>query len=82
MHNIKQEWTELLTYRPDNYAHFFSEDCEPKNAIAQLLVATERLDLQDTWESRPKKGQVLVTSHGQRMTYSIVVKKRHLDEID
>ena len=71
-----------LTYRRDNYAHFFSEDCESINAIAKLLVATERLDLQDTWESRPKKGQVLVTSHGQHNTYSIVVKKRHFDEID
>ena len=45
-------------------------------------MVTERLDFQDIWESRPKKGQVLVTSHGQHKTYSIVVKKRHFDEID
>ena len=82
VHNIKHKWTEPLTYRRDNYAHFLSEDCEPTNAIAKLLVATERLDLQDTWESRPKRGQVLVTPHGQHKTYSIVVKKRHFDEID
>ena len=47
-----------------------------------MLVATEHFDLQDTWESRPKKGQVLVTSRGQHETYSIVVKKRHFDKID
>ena len=82
MPNIRHEWTEPLNYRRENYAHFLSEDCEPKNAISKLLVATERLDLQDTWENRPKLGQVLVTPHGQYKTYSIVVKKRHFDEID
>ena len=82
VHNIKLESTEPLTYRRDNYAHFISEDCDPSNAIAKLLVATERLDLLNTWESRPKKGQVLVPSHGKHKTYSVVVKKRHFDEID
>ena len=55
---------ESLTFRRDNYAHFISEDCEPMNPISKLLVATERLDLQDLWGYRPKKGQVLVTPHG------------------
>ena len=82
VHNIKHECTEPLAYRRGTYAHFLSEDYEPTNAIAKLLVATERLDLQDTLENRPKKEQVLVTSHGQHKTYSIVVKKRHFDEID
>ena len=80
--NIRYEWTEPLTYRRDNYAHFLSEDCEPTNAISKLLVTTERLDLQGTWESRPKLGQVLVTPHVQYKPYSIIVKKRHFDEID
>ena len=62
--NVIHQWTEPLTYRHDNYALFISEDCEPTNLIAKLLVATERLDLQDLWACRPKKGQVLVTPHG------------------
>ena len=71
--NIIHEWTEPLTYRRNNCAHFLSEDCEPANTITKLLIATERLDLQDLWESRPKRGQVLVTPHGQHKTYLMVV---------
>ena len=80
--NIIHEWTEPLTYRRENYAHFLSEDCEPTNPIVKLLVATERLDLQDIRESQPRTGQVLITPHGQHKTYSVVIKKRHFDEVD
>ena len=31
---------------------------------------------------RPQKGQVLVTPHGRRYTYSIVVKRKHNDTLD
>ena len=57
--NIIHELTEPLTYRRGSYTHFLSEDCEPMNPIVKLLVATERLDLQDIRESQPKTGQVL-----------------------
>ena len=80
--NIIHEWTEPLTYRRDNYAHFLSEDCEPTNPIVKLLVATERLDLQDNRESQPKTRRVLVTPHGQHKTYSVVIKKRHFDKVE
>ena len=54
--NIIHKWTEALTYRRDNCAHFLLEDCEAAKADTKLLVATERQHLQDLWESRPKKG--------------------------
>ena len=84
--NIIHESTERIvayhiTYRQDNYAHFLSEKCEHANVIIKLLIATERLDLQDFRESRPKKGQILVTPHGQHKTYLIVVKRRRFDEV-
>ena len=31
--SICHEWTERITYRRDNYAHFISEDCEHSNTI-------------------------------------------------
>ena len=80
--NVIHQWTEPLTFRHDNYAHFISKDCEPTNPIAKLLVDTELLDLQDLWGCRPKKGQVLVTPHGRHKTYSVVIKRRHVDNID
>ena len=80
--NIIYKWTEPLTYRRDNYEHFLSEDCEPTNPIVKLLVATERLDLQDIRESQTRTGQVLITPHGQHKTYSAVIKKWHFDEVD
>ena len=52
------------------------------NPIAKLLVATKRLDLQDLWGCRPKKRQVLVPSHGRHKTYSVVLKRRHVDNVD
>ena len=55
--NIIHEWTESLTYRRDNYAHFLSEDFVRTNTIVKLLVATERLDLQDIRESQPRTGK-------------------------
>ena len=79
---VIHQWKEPLTYRRDNYAHFISEDCEPNNNIAKLLIATNRLDIENLWACRPKKGKVLVTPHGQYKTYSLVVKRRHNDEID
>ena len=79
---VTHQWTEPLTYKKDNYAHFISEDCEPTNSIAKLLVATDRLDLQDLRECRSIKGQILATPHGRYKTYSIVVKKRHNDDLD
>ena len=80
--NVTHQWREPLTYRIDNYVHFLSENCEPTNPIAKLLVATERLDLQDIWARRPQKGQILVTPHGRYNTYSLVVKQKHNDELD
>ena len=82
MTKIINEWTETVTYRRDNCAHFLSEDCEPADAIIKLLVATERLDLQDICESQTKMGKILTTPHGQHKTHSIVVKRRHFDEVD
>ena len=76
------QWTESLTFRRDNYVHFISEDCEPTNPIAKLLMATERLDLQDLWRCRPKMGQVLVTPHGGHKTYSVSIKTRHVKNVD
>ena len=53
------------------------------NPIAKFLVATERLHLQDLWGCHSKKGQVLVTSHGQHKTRSVVMKeKRRVDDVD
>ncbi|XP_051153829.1 uncharacterized protein LOC127291410 [Leptopilina boulardi] len=80
--NVIQKWSEPLTYERDNYAHFMSEDCEPVDAISKLLVATERIDLQELQEKRPKIGQILITPSGRYCTYSIIVKQRHYDEID
>ena len=57
--NVIHQWAEPLTFRHDNYGHFISEDCEPTNPIAKLLVATERLDLQDLWGCRPKRDKSL-----------------------
>ena len=42
---VIHQWKDPLTYRRDNYAHFISEDCEPSNNIAKLLIATDRLDI-------------------------------------
>ena len=80
--HVIHQWTEPLTLRLDNYAHFISEDCEPTNSIAKFLVAAECLDLQKLWGCRLKKGQVLVTPHGRHKTYSIVIKRRHVDDVD
>ena len=80
--SIRHEWTEPLTYKHENYAHFISEDCEPTNPIFKLLIATERLDVQDLWGCRPVKGQVLATQHGRHTIYSIVVKRKHVDELE
>lgn len=79
---IIQRWTEPMTYKCDNYAHFLSEDCKPRNQIAKLLISTECLDLQDHWECRPETGRVLATPHGGHKTYSIVIKKYQNYELD
>ena len=78
--SIRHEWTEPITYRRDNYAHFISEDCEPANTIFKLLIATDRVDPQELWEKRPRKGQILVTPLGKYKTYSIVIQKYHFDD--
>ena len=63
--SIRHEWTEPISYRRDNYAHFISEDCEPSNAIFKLLIAKDRVDPQELWEKRPRKGRILVTALGK-----------------
>ena len=80
--HVTHQWTASLTFRCDNYAHFISEDWDPANLIAKLLIATERLDLQDLWGLRHKKGKVLVTPHGRHKTYPVVIKRRHVDNVD
>ena len=73
---------EPLTFRHDNYAHFISEEYEPTNPIAKLLVTAECLDLQDLWVFCPKKEQVLVSPHGRHKTHSIVIKRRHVNDVN
>ncbi|XP_051155718.1 uncharacterized protein LOC127278183 [Leptopilina boulardi] len=80
--NILHQWAEPLTFKRDNYAHFIAEDCEPVDSISKLLIATEKIDVQDIRDSKLKKGQVHVTLCGKYRVYSIVVKKRHFDELD
>ena len=43
--HITHQWTESLTFKHDDYAHFISENCEPMNPIVKLLVTTVRLGL-------------------------------------
>ncbi|XP_051161523.1 uncharacterized protein LOC127281712 [Leptopilina boulardi] len=80
--NVFHQWTEPLTYKKDNIAHFISEDCEPVDSISKLLIATNKIDLQDIRDNNPIKGQVQVTLCGRYKIYSIVVKKRHSDELN
>ena len=78
--SIHHEWTEPITYRRDNYAHFISDDCEPSNTIFKLLIAAVRVDPQELWEKRPRKDQVIVTPLGKYKTYSIAIQENNFND--
>ena len=72
---------ESLVYLRDKYVHFLSADCVPTTSVSKLLVAIGAIDLEELKEKKPRTGQVLVISRDKFKVYTVILKKRHSDNL-
>ncbi|XP_051153496.1 protein NYNRIN-like [Leptopilina boulardi] len=72
---------EPITHSEDNMVHFISSDCEAVTPVTRLLLSVGRIDLKELDDTKPKKGQVLVTPRKRTKTYTIVLNNRHSDRV-
>ena len=71
-----------LTYNKDNIVHFISADCEVESPVIRLLEDLDAINMRNMKSKKPTVGEILYTPFKQFMVYSVVIRKKHYDNIE